>query len=72
MQIHAVTEPFNLQAAMTNREIVGCRSILAAADLHPAGRMTLAEVDRKLSGSRLTVTQRLAAKVALQRAGILV
>jgi hypothetical protein len=44
---------------------------LATADINPTGRITVAELDRKLAASRLTTAERIQVKVALDRAGIL-
>ena len=71
-KMRAVAEPtFSITAALARPEIRVCRSMMAAADIDPTGRLTLAEVDRKLSQSRLRPADRIQVKLALTRAGIL-
>jgi hypothetical protein len=69
MHIKAVsTEPTNIHAAaLADREVVACRSMLAAAGITLKGPITLSELSEKLSASRLSITQRLQVKTALFR-----
>jgi hypothetical protein len=72
--LHAIADtakPFDITAAMASNVMLSVRSLMAAAGIEPKGRMSVAEVDAKLANSRLNVEQRIAAKLALTRAGIL-
>ena len=73
MQINAVTErpTFDISAALGSREMTAVRSLMAAAAIEPKGKLTIAELDEKLAGSRLSTLQKLELKVAMNRAGIL-
>jgi hypothetical protein len=74
MQINAVTErpTFDISAALGSREMTAVRSLMAAANIAPTARITVAELDQKLADSRLSTLQKLELKVAMTRAGILV
>jgi hypothetical protein len=74
MQINAVTDSnaFSISAAMASREVIGIRSLMAAAGLEPKGRMSTSELDAVLRDSRLSVLQRLELKLALSKSGILI
>jgi hypothetical protein len=73
MQIHAIANQpsFNIAAAMQSPEVRAVKSLMASADLRPLGKMSIAEIDRKLSASRLSIQQRLRVKIALDRAGMI-
>jgi hypothetical protein len=74
MQINAVIDKstFDVSAALASREVVAVRSLMAAAGIEqPKGKILLADLDRKLSASRLSIQQRLTIKVALNRAGLI-
>jgi len=69
MTIRAVSvEPTNIHAAaLADREVVACRSLLAVAGITLKGPIHLVELSEKLAASRLTIPQRLQIKVALLR-----
>jgi hypothetical protein len=63
---------FSIEAAMASKEMLAVRSLMAAANIAPTGKIIVAELDAKLANSRLSTQQRLELKVAMTRAGILV
>jgi hypothetical protein len=63
---------FDISAAMASKEMLAVRSLMAAANIAPTGKIIVAELDAKLANSRLSTQQRLELKVAMTRAGILV
>jgi hypothetical protein len=72
MQINAVTEKtFDIQAAVASLP-PNVKRLAAAGDVTIAGRISVAEIDHKLGGSRLTTIEKLQLKIGLNRAGLLV
>jgi hypothetical protein len=69
MHIRAVKdEPtFSLLAALEDKEVKACRSMLRAAGIELKGKIPFGELCNKLSESRLTITQRLQIKAFLAR-----
>ncbi len=61
----------DIAAAMASPEIRKIASLLASAAIKVTGRMTIAEVDQKLSASRLTNLQRIEVKTAMHRANLI-
>jgi hypothetical protein len=71
LTINAVTDhQFDIRAA-AERLSLPTKRLMARADLHPTSRMTLAEVNAKLSASPLTAEERIALKIALERSHIM-
>jgi hypothetical protein len=75
MQINAIAteRTLDVRAALESSELRPMRSLMARADIHPTGKITVAELDRKFAsaGSKLSVVDRIALKSALSRAGLL-
>lgn len=70
--LHAVAErPTSIEAAISNLPKNVTR-MLAGADIALVGKISVADLDRKLAAStRLTTTDKLTIKVGLERAGVL-
>jgi hypothetical protein len=69
--LNAVAAPFDITAAMASKAMLSVRSLMHAAAIEPKGRMSVREVDAALQGSRLSSTQRIELKLAMDRAGLL-
>ncbi len=55
MRIQAIaTGSFNIEAAMASPELRQFKSLMARADIHPIKPMTLADVDRRLTGAEIS------------------
>ncbi len=65
------TDKFNIDAALAHPAVLSIRALLASAAISPKGPMALQEIDEKLRKSRLNEQQRIACKVALDRAGLI-
>jgi hypothetical protein len=75
MRIHAIRDDsttFDIQAALASPELRQFKSLMSRADINPVGKMTVADVDRRLTAAEVPLGSRLALKIALVRAGILV
>jgi hypothetical protein len=73
MQINAIAEKpaFSIEAAVASLP-ANITRLAAAADVAIAGKITVAEIDRRLGGSRLSTIEKLQLKIGLNRAGLLV
>jgi hypothetical protein len=72
MQIHAIaTTDTKIEAAISSLPPT-TRRLLAAADVSLTGKISVADLDRKLAAAeRLSVLDRLAVKVGLEKSGLL-
>jgi hypothetical protein len=72
MKINAIAEKpqFSIEAAVASLPPNVVR--LAAAGDVALGKISVAEIDHKLGGSRLTTIEKLQLKIGLNRAGLLV
>jgi hypothetical protein len=74
-RIHAITSgvPENIRAAFAGPEMRGVLPILNKIEAGIGGNfpMTIAELDRQLSGAGLKTAERIALKAAMSRAGLL-
>jgi hypothetical protein len=74
MQIHAVTDKttFDIKAALQHPEVKGVARILAKANIaQPTSRFKASELETSLAESVLTPQERIAAKLALDRAKLI-
>jgi hypothetical protein len=73
MQIEAVTSTiFDIQAALSHPEVRGVSPILAKAGIaRPTSRFKATELEASLVNGSLTTERRMAAKIALDRAGLI-
>jgi hypothetical protein len=74
MNIHAIaTKPtFDIQAALQHPEVKGVARILARAGIaQPTSRFKASELETSLAESVLTPQERIAAKLALDRAKLI-
>jgi hypothetical protein len=75
MQIHAITTgvPANIQAALASAEMRGVLPILnkLEAGIGGAFPISIADLDKQLSGAGLKTAERIALKCAMSRAGLL-
>jgi hypothetical protein len=73
MKINAIAEKpqFSIEAAVASLP-PNITRLAAASDVTIAGKISVAEIDRKLSSSRLSTIERLQLKIGLNRAGLLV
>jgi hypothetical protein len=71
MEIRAVTEKptFNIEAAVASLG-PDVRRLAACAEI-PVGRISVADIDAKLSASRFSTIEKLQLKIGLNRAGLL-
>jgi hypothetical protein len=71
--LNAVAEKpqFSIEAAVASLA-PNITRLASAADVAIAGKITVAEIDRKLSSSRLSTIEKLQLKIGLNRAGLLV
>ena len=73
-KIRAIAEPgaLAIQAALQNPEVRAVTRLLASADVDLVGKITLRELDKRLSAaSKLSIAERLQIKRALDRAGLI-
>jgi hypothetical protein len=75
MRMHAIATgmPANIQAALASPEMRGMLPILNKIEAGIGGNfpLTVAELDRQLSGAGLKTAERIALKAAMSRAGLL-
>jgi hypothetical protein len=73
MHLNAVAEKpaFSIEAAVASLP-PNITRLAAAAAVAIAAKISVAEIDRKLAGSRLSTIEKLQLKIGLNRAGLLV
>jgi hypothetical protein len=72
MNLHAVTEPVAITAALQTPEVRAVARLMASAGIErPTAKFNLFDLDRKLDASRLTTNERIQCKLALERAGLI-
>jgi hypothetical protein len=69
--VDTTDKTFSVTAASASPYVMSVRSLMASADIKPTGKMTIHDIDAKLSKSRLTSTQRISVKVAMERSGLI-
>jgi hypothetical protein len=66
------TKAFDIKAALARPEGRVISRLMTMADIElPKGKLAVADLDRQLAGSKLTIEQKLELKVALDHVGAL-